>query len=1267
MEKKKRESRKHQNPPAEIAGLKEPGRLMMVGIGASAGGFKPLLNIFNKIPADSGMAYVVILHLSPVHKSNLAELLQKETAIPVTQVQETVHVEPNHIYVIPPNKNLLLEDGVIRLAEPEHARGQRVPIDFFFRSLAEVYRNNAIAVVLSGVGADGTLGMRRIKEYGGLTITQDPREAEQEGMPRSAINAGIVDFVLPIAEIPDKLISLRQNAEQIVMPSSDPAPHHEETADALRELLALVRARTSHDFSSYKRSTILRRIERRLQVNEVKDIPAYLNFMREHQEEVRALLRDLLISVTNFFRDHEAFEALEREVLPRLFDGKTSNDQVRVWVSGCATGEEAYSLAILLCEQTALLKDPPKLQVFATDIDDEAISRARNAVYPETIVADVSPERLKRFFIKEAEHYRIRKDVREIVLFAPHNVLRDPPFSKLDLIACRNLLIYLTREIQERVLEIFHFALRPEGFLFLGSSESADGPPSLFTPYDKKLRIYRRQATNSLTHSFPKLPQAGKWEIKPLVTPVASAAKPFSFAGLHQQILIERHLPPSVLINEDYEILHISGDAGRYLRFVDGEPSRDLLRVVHPSLRFDLRAALFAAKQSGNLRQSNYIRIGVDGNTKLINLAIEPINHQLAAQNLLMVIFDEVKDNFGLPADGSSARPENGGMEPVVQQLEEELQKTRDQLRATIEQYETSVEELKASNEELQAINEELRSATEELETSKEELQSVNEELTTVNHELKEKVDEVSRANSDLRNLMASTAIGTIFLDRALHIKLYTPPVLGLFNIIPSDLNRPLDHLTHKLEYEHLTEDAEHVLATLKVIEREVASSDGRWHLARLLPYRTIDDRIDGIVMTFVDITERKHAEQERERLLGELDSQRTLLDSVLRQMPAGVIIAEAPTGRLILGNQQVERIFRHAFIAGEEVESYDHYKGFHTDGRPYESVEWPLARSIQSGEAVVNEEIEILRGDGTRGWVSVNSAPIHGPEGRIVAAVTAFHDITEHRQFVIELESIRADLEKRVAERTLKLNETNVVLHEEINERRRAEAERTQTIRQMMTALEEERRRISRDLHDRLGQQFTVLKLHLEHLLAQSGVAALREQIEQTQALVQALDKDLDFLAWELRPTALDDLGLAAALGNFVEEWATHFSRRAEFHTSGLDDRRLSHDSETMLYRIAQEALNNIVKHTQADRVEVMLERRGDQVVLIVEDNGIGFDITQIPATNARRGLGLVSMRERAAYVGGTLEIESQPGQGTTIYVRVPFVLTGDEEEGHE
>jgi two-component system CheB/CheR fusion protein len=1263
MEKKEQPSHKGQDITEVIADPKKPGNFILVGIGASAGGFKPLLEIFRRIPADSGMAYVVILHLSPTHKSSLAELLQKETAMPVMQVQEAVKVEPNHVYVIPPSKNLMLEAGMIELAEPEHVRGQRVPIDLFFRSLAEVYANLAIAVVLSGAGADGTQGMRRIKEGGGLTLVQDPREAEQESMPRSAINAGVADFVLPIAEIPDKLMSLRQNAEQIVLPAPAAPPPHDQGTDALNEVLTLVRIRSGHDFSSYKRSTVLRRIERRLQVNEIKDISSYLIFMREHQEEAHALLRDLLISVTSFFRDPEAFARLERDILPKLFDKKNGSAQLRVWVTGCATGEEAYSMAMLLSEHAARLANPPKIQIFATDIDEDAIARARCAVYSDTIAADVSPERLRRFFIRDGGHYRVKKDMREMVLFAPHNLLRDPPFSKLDLITCRNLLIYLTREIQERVMEIFHFAVGAEGFLFLGSSETVDGSPARFTSFDKQYRIYRRLPLSPAVSPLPSLPHANRWAARSPLMPVSGPAKTRSLAERHRQALLERHTPPSVLVNEEDEIIHIVGDAGRYLHFTPGEPSRNLLRAVHPSLRLELRAALLSARQHHSKCVTRYIRTHMKDEVPLINLSVEPLGEPESARSLLLVVFNEVKESGLPPLEEPSARSPSedaSDLEPVVQYLEGELHNTRDQLHVIIEQYETSVEELRASNEELQAINEELRSATEELETSREELQSVNEELTTLNSDHREKLEQVNRANSDLQNLMASTQIGTIFLDRALQIKRYTPRAQKLFNIIPTDLNRPLDHLTHKLDYDNLAEDAEHVLATLKTVEREVVSSEGHWYMVRLLPYRTVEDCIDGVVLTFIDITERKRADEEHERLHGELDRQRTLMEAVVRQMPVGIIIAEAPSGRLILGNEMGELIWRHAFIEASDVEGYGNYKGFYANGRAYESHEWPLARSIQQGEAVANEEIEYQRGDNTRGWMSANSAPIYNPEGRIVAAVMTFHEVTERRQFIEELEGIRANLEIRVAERTAKLNETSLALSNEIDHRHRVEAERTQIVRGLVTSLEDERRRISRDLHDQLGQQLTVLKLHLEFLLAQSSYAALREQIEQTQAIVQAMDKDLDFLAWELRPMALDDLGLVAALANFVQQWTVHFGTRTEFHTSGLNDVRLSHDIETALYRIAQEALNNVSKHTKADFVEVMLERRGDQAILIVGNDGTGFDVTQATATDARHGMGLISMRERAAFIGGTFEIESEPGSGTTIYVRVPFGLAG-------
>ncbi|MBX7223835.1 MAG: PAS domain-containing protein [Blastocatellia bacterium] len=841
--------------------------LIVVGIGASAGGVTALREFFGRMSPDSGMAFVVVLHLSPQYESNLAAILQSQTAMPVTQVTETVKVQANQVYVIPPNKNLAMEDGTITLTQPEPTQGQRVAIDLFFRTLAEAYGRNSICIILSGMGSDGTLGLKRIKESNGFAIVQAPENAEYDGMPRSAISTGLVDWVLPVAEMPVKLISFRDSSERLHLTELDAkTPVELKGADDLREILTLLRVRTGHDFTHYKQPTLLRRIARHLQIHELEDIPTYLTLLRERPDEIQSLLKNLLINVTNFFRDKEAFEALEQEVIPQLFANKTGKDAVRVWAAGCASGEEAYSLGILLAEYANRLTDPPKIQVFGTDVDEDAIAEARDHNFPETIEADVSPDRLRRFFIKEGNFYRVRKDLRELILFAPHNVLRDPPFSRLDLITCRNLLIYLNRDTQERLLEIFHFALKPNGFLFLGNSESAESQGTLFMPFDKKNWIYSRRtvATHLLHKTTPLLPLKGDWQIK-IPEPHKSYEREnlLSFGELHYK-LVEQYAPPSILVNEEFEIVHLSDSAGRYLRFTGGEPTNNLFKVIHPELLADLRAALFSTQREGKASEFQNIRIDLEGKPVYINLVVRQVDMADAGPNYLLIIFDESSTPTTQPKQEEQSTQildKDDAIETVIRRLEDDLRRTRDRLRTTIEQHETSIEELKASNEELQAINEELRSASEELETSKEELQSVNEELTTVNHELKDKVDEISRTNSDLQNLMSSTDIGTMFLDRGLRIKRYTPSLQRLFNIIPTDVGRPLEHLTHKLEYEELISDATEVMRTLKPSEREIYDRNQCCYLARILPYRTIDDKIEGVVLTFIDINERIRAE----------------------------------------------------------------------------------------------------------------------------------------------------------------------------------------------------------------------------------------------------------------------------------------------------------------------------------------------------------------------------------------------------------------------
>jgi|GEM_PF-400543 len=861
--------------------------LPVVGLGGSAGAIEALAEFFQAMPNDSGMAFVIVIHLAPDQDSALPKLLQNVTSMRVVEVTQTIKIESNCVYVIPPNAHLSMTSEQICLLPLKQPYGKRIAVDLLFRALADTHATHAIGIVLSGADGDGSIGVKRIKERGGLTIAQEPTQALLDSMPRSAIATGMVDWILPVNQMPSKLLSHRENEKRLRLPSNSPmsstkAKDKEKNSAAssdeaaLREVFLLLRARTGHDFTHYKRATILRRIGRRLQVNGLPDIPTYLEYLRASPGEAGALLHDLLISVTNFFRDPKAFAALQQAV-PRLFKDKKSSDQVRVWVAGCATGEEAYSVAIILAEYAAKLDSPPSILIFATDLNGEAIQTAREGCYPETITADVSAERLERFFTQEPGCYRIRKEIREIVLFAVHNIIKDSPFSHLDLITCRNLLIYLNRQAQQRTFEVFHYALQPKGLLFLGVSESAEGFANLFTSQNKKHRLYTRRATVGRT--LPQLPVSRQASIKgssrsvdssgfldlantddstSLLPGTASASQrnSGSFSDLHLKLL-ERFAPPSILVNEEYDILHFSENAGRFLLHTGGYVSSNLLKAVHPSLRLELSAALFSATQKKEDVQVMAVPLeNPDDNTvKYVNLRVRPVlDNGRATHVLFLVLFEEVSATPDAPT--SIAR-----IEPISHRLHEEIQHLKTSLHATVEQYEATVEELKASNEELQAMNEEARSTAEELETGKEELQSVNEEIIAINSELKSNVEDLAQANSDMQNLMVSSEIATIFLDRDFLIKRYTPRAAQIFNLIPTDTDRPISHITHCLDYPALTSDVKQVLAELKTIEREVQTVEGDWFLARLLPYRTENKYVNGVILTLIDTTQRKRIE----------------------------------------------------------------------------------------------------------------------------------------------------------------------------------------------------------------------------------------------------------------------------------------------------------------------------------------------------------------------------------------------------------------------
>lgn len=844
----------------------DPERFPVVGIGASAGGLGALSKFFEGLPEECGMAFVVIVHLDPTHKSHMAELLQRHTTLRVRQVTRAIKVEPNQVYIIPPDKDLTLTDGHFKLSARAMPNRSRAPIDGFFKTLADTRSTEAIGIILSGTGSDGTQGLTWIKERGGITMAQSPSDAEYPSMPTTAIATGHVDVILPAAQLGAEAKRLCElDLAQTQTQDGDATLRGEST---IREILNLIRLKTDHDFSGYKRSTINRRIRRRAEFAHSKNLAAYLAMLRQNKAELETLYNDLLISVTSFFRDPEAFAALESEVIPGLFKKADNNEPIRVWITGCATGEEAYSVAILLCEQEEKLTDPPPVQIFATDVHDRGFAYAREGFYPETIAADVTPERLERYFTAEKGGYRIKKSVREKVIFASHNLLRDPPFLRVDLVNCRNVLIYLQRESQRRVLQVFHFALRPGGHLFLGTSESVEDVAKSFRVVDKKHRIFR-----SLDRPREILALAPNERATRIAEPRATEAPRSggAFSIVHRKLL-EAYAPPSLVVNKSGEIVHLSDGVGSFLQFGAGEPSNKLVEMLPGSARSKVRALLSNAFAGGAKPATQIVEIAVGDRKRKVVVSVRQLAGSADDESFALVIFDE-REKPGPRLSATADRRRRSQAESGDRGEEAELEDLRAQLNASVEEHEGAIEELKASNEELQSINEEQRATEEELEASKEELQSINEELNTINQEFRNKNEQLSELNADLVNLIDSTDIATIFLDRSLRVRRYTPAVSALFNLRPADMGRPLADLAHRLEYPKLIEDAGEVLRTLVRCETEVRASDGRWYMMRISPYRSLDDRIDGVVISLLDTTARRAAEVDREELLTEVQA----------------------------------------------------------------------------------------------------------------------------------------------------------------------------------------------------------------------------------------------------------------------------------------------------------------------------------------------------------------------------------------------------------
>ncbi len=900
----------------------EKDQFYIVAVGGSAGSLEAFEQFFRNMPDVSGAAFVMISHLDPTQKGMMPELLQRYTKMKVFEAGDGTKVMPNCVYVIPSNKDMAILHGTLQLLEPTATRGLRLPIDFFFKHLGQDQNKMAVGIIMSGMGSDGTAGLKIIKEHLGMVMVEEPESANYDSMPHSAIDTGLVDYIAPADILPSKLIAY-------IKQSSNPLSEHFGTAEkvvsALQKIFILLRGETGNDFSPYKRTTTLRRIERRMNVHSIGTIEQYVRFLQDNPQEVELLFKELLIGVTNFFRDPDAFELLKNTVVPDILKNKAKERSVRVWVPGCSTGEEAYSIAIIFseCLSKLRLKSDFKVQIFATDIDKAAIDKARQGLYPANIAADLSPERLEHFFSKEDNKYQINKDIREMVVFAPHNIAMDPPFTKLDLISCRNLLIYLTAELQKKLIVLFHYSLGPNGILFLGTSETTGRFTDLFSTVDIKWKIYKRSQSlqapadmADFAHFYREAIPAGRIGGK-------QTAELASIPEVANRMLLEDFTPSAVFINDQGDVVYIHGRTGKYLEPPAGKTNMNIYAMAREGLRIELPGAIREAKSQNKVITLKGIKVRTNGDFQTIDLTVKPVVQPGIQQSLYMLVFE----NVAMPPKEGKPMGSRGGsssqLKEINIEMEKELKHTKELLQTTTEEMQLSQEELKSTNEELQSTNEELQSTNEELSSSKEEMQSLNEELMTVNSELQVKVEEFALANSDMKNLLNRTEIATVFLDNDLNIRRFTPEATGIFKLIQSDVGRPISHIVSNLQYDDIISDIRKVLDSLMYKEAQVQAVDGHWYLMRIMPYRTHDNAIDGVVINFIDITTIKKMEISLHEEEVSAQKARVFAEGIIATIREPLVVLD-PDFKVIQANQSFYRTFR---VTPEQTEKHVIYE----------------------------------------------------------------------------------------------------------------------------------------------------------------------------------------------------------------------------------------------------------------------------------------------------------------------------------------------------
>ena len=1143
------------------------------------------------------MAFVFVQHLAPRHESMLTELLSRGTQIPVHEVKDGMAVAPDHIYVIPPNTNMIIADGTLHLMPRKETELQHMPIDCFFTSLAEDRKGKAIGVILSGTASDGTLGLKAIKAEGGITFAQDEKTAKYDSMPRNAIASGCVDFILPPEGISKELARIGRHPYLIQTLATEADELLAAGEDEINQILSLVRGVTGDDFTYYKKSTIKRRIKRRMVLQKMEKLAQYIRYLRGNTQELQELYQDFLINVTGFFRDPGVYQCLKNRVFPVLLKNRPTDSAIRMWVPGCSTGEEAYSIAICALEFLGEAKSNIPIQIFGTDISEAAIERARAGNYPESISADVSPERLRRFFTPVPGGYRISKSIREMCVFARHNVLQDPPFSRLDVISCRNLLIYLEVAAQKKVIPVFGYALRSPGFLVLGPSENLTGFSDLFATLDKKFKVYAKNPSSLLHVGRYWTPTVAVEKAKP-VKRGGEGTPAFDVQKEVERILLSEYAPAGVVVNSDLNIIQFHGHMGSYLEPAPGQASLNLAKLTYGALSLDVRTIIHAAKKQDSPVVREGVRIKTDGRYRAITLEVVPIKGAGARERYFLILFREQEPAPKRPAVQEAKGSKRKSDEAEIGRLGKELEYTRAHVQSILEEQEATNEELRSANEEIQSSNEELQSTNEEMETAKEELQSSNEELTTLNEELQNRNTELSTLNNDLNNLVNSINVPVVMLSRDLRIRRYTPLAEKVLNLIPTDIGRPITDLKPNIDLPNLEGLVAESIDTMNLKELEVQDRRGHWYSLRIRPYKTSDNVIDGTVLTLMDI----------DALKTEVNELHLYAESIVETVRQPLIVLDANL---------------HVVTANAAF-----FETFHV------TVEETAGKFIYA------------LGDGQ--W---NIPALRELLERILPAQAAFEGFEVKHRFPTIGQKTMLLNGRQI--RSRRGGAPLILLSiEDITERKKAEDAMRALPGQLVESQEEERRRIARELHDSTGQTMAALSLNLSVLdgkascLDEQGRAALNDCLK----LASEASEELRNISYVLHPPALDEMGLEGALRWYVESFVKRSGLEVDLVLPSTLP-QMTESARLTAFRLVQEALTNTHRHSGSKTARVVVSHHDDAISLEVADEGSGI------APDRALGLGLLGMRERVNQLGGRLEISSDDG-GTKVKAVLPISI---------